>query len=191
VTEPIHEGEAILFMKVGMHASESLSDIIARKRREIADAGFSMWGYGGTTCHPLTTVQPFVAGRIGLGQVIRLCMQPMQSRHRADPVAAAEFSADGIRWQPLPDGIEVLGSRYALCIRTLEEVSWILPLDETRVVAGNSHGRAGSDYIRGHVDKACLEVTHGGLSHDPTGAKVVDIGLVAEMVEPYAVLLRN
>lgn len=191
MTEGLHEGDAILFMKVGMHAAESLADIIARKRQEIATAGFSMWGYGGTSCHPLTTVQPFAAAHVSSGQPIRLCMQRMQSRHRADPVVAAEFSADGIKWQPIPRGIEVLGSRYALCIDTLEEVEWELPLDATRVAIGNSEGRAGSTYIRGHVDKACLELASPDPRAEPPEPKVVDIGLVAAVIEPYAVLLRN
>jgi hypothetical protein len=36
-------------MKVGTHAQESLEDIIARKSKEIDDAGYAMWGYGGKT----------------------------------------------------------------------------------------------------------------------------------------------
>jgi len=110
----------------------------------------------------------------------------MASKHFADPVRAEEFSVDGIRWQPVPDGINVLGSRYALCIKNLDEVDWKLALDQTRVAIGSSRGRRGSAYIKGHVDKACLEVT-GNSGSDP----VVSIGLVAELVEPYAVFLRN
>ncbi len=186
MTQPIDEGDAILFMKVGTHAAESLADIIARKRREISAAGFAMWGYGGNTCHPATMVQPFASSHGSADRSIRLCMQPMASKHFADPVRAEEFSVDGIRWQPVPDGINVLGSRYALCIKNLDEVDWKLALDQTRVAIGSSRGRRGSAYIKGHVDKACLEVT-GNSGSDP----VVSIGLVAELVEPYAVFLRN
>lgn len=47
-------------------------------------------------------------------------------------------------------------------------------------------GRNGRDYIRGRVDKACLEYAEdeGG------GGEAVNIGLVAELIEPYAVFLR-
>ena len=53
-------GQGLLYMKVGTHAQESLEAIIARKTREIEQAGFALWGYGGSTCHPQTMVQPFV-----------------------------------------------------------------------------------------------------------------------------------
>ena len=46
-------------MKVGLHAQESIEDIVKRKQREFEDTGSIFWGYGGSTCHPLTMVQPF------------------------------------------------------------------------------------------------------------------------------------
>lgn len=180
------EGDAILFMKVGTHANEPLAEIIARKRREIDQAGYAMWGYGGNTCHPKTMVQPFATAHSQAGRPILLCMHPMESKHFADQVRAEEFSADGITWTSVPDGINVLGSRYALCIKDLEEVDSALVLGQTRVAIGNSKGKTGSTYVKGHVDKACLEIV-GGDNTDLT----VEIGLVAEIVDPYAVFLRN
>jgi hypothetical protein len=55
----IRPGAGVLYMKVGTHAGESLEDILRRKTREIEEAGYALWGYGGNTCHPLTMVQPF------------------------------------------------------------------------------------------------------------------------------------
>ncbi len=179
-------GDAILFMKVGTHANEPLDSIIERKRREIEHAGLSMWGYGGNTCHPLTMVQPFVAAHVSRHRPIRLCMQPMNSRHFADQIRAEEYSVDGVQWEAIPDAIDVLGSRYALCIRDLQAVDTRLALQDTRVAVGNSRGRSGDAYISGHVDKACLEVVGDGDEGDS-----VPIGLVAELVAPYAVFLRN
>jgi hypothetical protein len=69
----LHERDPLLYMKVGTHAQEELSEIIARKRREIDEAGFAMWGYGGNTCHPTSIVQPFA--RSASAPII-LCMQP-------------------------------------------------------------------------------------------------------------------
>ena len=57
----LQPGAGFIFMKVGVHAQETLTDIIARKQRELKDAGVSFWGYGGNTCHPTTKVQPFVS----------------------------------------------------------------------------------------------------------------------------------
>ncbi len=175
-------------MKVGTHAREPLPDIIARKRKEIEEAGFSFWGYGGGTCHPLTMVQPFAQDFVKRDGVIYLCMQSMNSQHFALPARAREYSVDGTQWQLIPEPVNVKGSRYALALGELREEEFDLPLGNTRVAIGNSQGRAGDQYIAGHVDKACLEVGPAGTD---AGGRSVKISLVARLVEPYAVLVRS
>lgn len=189
MTEIVRPGAGIVFMKVGTHAREPLADIIARKRREIDDAGYALWGYGGNTCHPLTSVQPFARDFARRDGIIYLVMQPMESKHFAIPDRAQESSADGVHWREVPAPINVRGSRYALAISSLDEDEFELPLGQTRVAVGNSLGRRGDRYIRGRVDKACLEVVDEPFEADQ--ASPVRIGLVARLVEPYAVLLRT
>jgi len=191
LTTIIQPGAGIIFMKVGTHARESLAEIIARKRAEIEQSGFGMWGYGGNTCHPRTMVQPFAEEVRKRNQPIYLCMQTMVSTHWAEPLRASEYSEDGLKWKAMPDTIDVLGSRFALVIKNLRQEDHFMPLDETRVAIGNNRGRLGSRYIQGRVDKACLEVVeHAELPSEdkPTVAK---INLVAELIEPYAVFLRD
>jgi hypothetical protein len=186
----LNAGQGLLYMKVGTHAQEPLESIIARKTKEIEQAGFALWGYGGSTCHPQTMVQPFVRSYEQRGQVIYLCMQEMDSKHFAEQIRAAEFSINGINWEPIHPAINVLGSRYALAIRNLRKEAFVLPLAKTRVALGNSAGASGARYIAGRVDKACLETTediNGASESEPR----VSIGLVAEIVTPYAVYVRN
>lgn len=180
----IQPGDNILYMKVGTHASEELSDIIGRKRAEIQAEGMAFWGYGGGTCHPSTMVRPFAMGSTG---PIVLAMQPMTSNHFAEPVRAEEYSEDGVTWMPVPPGINCKGSRYALLLDSLDEVDDVLDLSRTRVAVGPSQGRVGAKYIQGRVDKACLEVID-----EPYGDPVeVKIQLRANLIDPYAVFLRN
>ena len=176
-------------MKVGTHANEGFDQIFERKRKEIEDEGFALWGYGGNTCHPLElTVQPFARDFVRRDGVIYLCMQPMTSRHFASPARASEYSADGLIWRAIPDGINVKGSRYAMAIGDLVEEEFDLSLGNTRVAAGISSGRRGDKYISGRVDKGCLEVVDDA---DPSAPQAsVRIGLVGRLVEPYAVLVR-
>lgn len=190
MSEIIKPGAGILFMKVGTHAQESLDDIIARKRREIDDAGFALWGYGGGTCHPLTMVQPFAKSYEKKSGAIYLCMEPMESKHFAEPKRAEQQSADGINWENIPEEISVRGSRYALVIEDLRTDNLELVLTKTKVAVGNSLGRAGSRYVRGRVDKACLEVLDASAEPDAK-PEVTQIGLVARLKSPYAVFLRN
>jgi hypothetical protein len=187
--ERVEPGTGLLFMKVGTHANESLVDIIRRKRKEIDDAGHAFWGYGGNTCHPTGMVQPFVRAYEKRGSAIYLCMEPMNSNHFADPIRAEEFSIDGFEWQVIPAAINAKGSRYALVIDQIEEQEFALPLSRTEVAWGNSKGMNGDKYIRGRVDKGCLEV----IAPSPEGqdGRIATIGLVARIVKPYAVFLRN
>jgi len=192
MTEIIKPNQGILFMKVGVHANESLEDIIARKTLEIEQAGFALWGYGGNTCHPATMVQPFAQHHVSTGGKIFLCMQEMESKHFADPVRAEQYSFDGINWGKVPGAINVLGSRFALAIKDLHKESFILPLGKTKVAVGKSAGTLGNKYIAGRVDKACLDISDQiDIPSDPEESTAVQISLVAELCEPYAVFLKN
>lgn len=187
----IQPGIGILFMKVGTHAQETLEDIIARKTKEIEDAGYAMWGYGGNTCHPQTMVQPFAHSYEERGGKIYLCMQEMDSKHFAEPIRAEQFSEDGSTWKIIPPAIRVLGSRYALVIKALRREEFELPLAKTRVAVGNSQGRMGDRYISGRVDKACLEVIEAAGPLTAPGELTIHISLIADLAAPYAVYVRG
>ena len=58
------------------------------------------------------------------------------------------------------------GVANALVIKNLRKDNFDLPLDLTQVAVGNSIGSRGSNYIKGRVDKACLQVVG-----DLTGAE--------------------
>lgn len=190
MNDVIKPGAGVLYMKVGTHANEPLDAIIERKQAEIDAAGFALWGYGGNTCHPTTMVQPFARDFELRGETIHLVMHPMVSNHFAVTVRAEAMSTDGLEWTPIPDAINVLGSRYALAIAGLQPVEFALPLSQTRVAVGNSRGRRGDEYIQGRVDKAVLEVVDEPPDDAGPERAAEEIGLVAELVEPFAVFVR-
>ena len=105
----LRPGLGVLYMKVGTHAAEPLDEIIKRKTKEIEEAGFAMWGYGGNSCHPRTMVQPFARTFEQHGDRIYLCMQEMNSNNFAAQVRADEWSANGFGWHEIPPQINVLG----------------------------------------------------------------------------------
>lgn len=185
----LRPGQGFLYMKVGTHAREPLEEIIARKTMEIEKAGLAFWGYGGSTCHPETMVQPFAKSYEKRGEIIYLCMQQMDSKHFAEPLRAEEFSIDGIKWETIHPAINVKGSRYALAIKNLRVEEFHLPLAATKVAIGNSMGRSGKLYIAGRVDKACLEVSEE-MNLVEASLEKAPISLIAELVSPYAVYVR-
>jgi hypothetical protein len=189
MSDIIYPGAGVLYMKVGTHAREDLVDIIARKRREIEEVGFAMWGYGGSTCYPTSMVQPFARTFAANGRPIHLVMHKMKSKHYAEQVRAERFSIDGTSWEKIPEAINVLGSRYALLIKNLREQQDELDLGATRVAIGRNEGRLGSRYVQGQADKACLIVAEPEQVNSEH--KKVRIDLVAELVDPYAVFLSE
>jgi len=189
MSDIIQPGSGVLYMKIGTHANEDLADIIARKRKEIDDIGFAMWGYGGGTCYPTSMVQPFARSFADRGQPIHLVMHKMNSRHYAEQIRAARYSVDGANWEKIPDAINVLGSRFALMIQDLREHEDEIDLNSTRVAVGPNEGRLGSRYIQGRADKACLIVTDPERTNEES--KKIKINLVAELVDPYAVFLSE
>lgn len=181
-------GDAFIYMKVGVHAKESLADIIVRKRKEISDAGVAFWGYGGGTCHPLTAVQPFAKEVTEHGVTVRLLMEEINSRHFADQVRAEKYSADGKTWRDVPQGINARGSRYALVLESLDDINLEIDLAHTRVGVGRYKGALGFNYVRGRVDKACLFYTpDDAILGNP---RAIPLKLEARLVAPYAVLLK-
>ena len=178
-----------IFMKVGVHARESLKDILERKRKELTDAGVSFWGYGGGTCHPTTKVQPFVRQMEEAGQSVYLCMHEMISKHWAEPVRAEEYSEDGFTWKKVHPSINVRGSRYALVLESIDDADFELNLNQTKVGIGVQQGRTGVEYIQGRVDKACLTYSDKPLPATVEN-RAVKIDLTAKISKPYAVMLR-
>ncbi len=90
---PLHEGS-------GRMRKRKPVDIIERKRREIAEAGHALWGYGGSTCHPVSMVQPASAGIIiGTEGAIYLLMElhgvePL----RIFPCVQINSPINGLKW---------------------------------------------------------------------------------------------
>jgi hypothetical protein len=190
VSTILKPGAGLLFMKVGMHAQESLNDIVERKLLEIQRNGIATWGYGGSSCHPRTMVQPFAKRHAAENRPIHLVMESMKSKHDHPPVRATHWSTDKKKWEEIPEGIDALGSKFALIIGGLHVESFELPLDQTRVALGPKEGRQGSLYIKGQCDKACLEFAPDAPAPNVDRKQVKSIGLVAKLVAPYAVFLR-
>lgn len=186
----LQPGAGLLYMKVGMHAGESLDEIVERKLAEIALHGKATWGYGGSSCHPRTMVQPFAARHAEADRPIHLVMEPMLSGHDHPPIRATHWSEDNVKWDEIPEGIDALGSKFALIVGDLGVQEFDLSLDHTKVALGPKAGRRGSLYVKGQCDKACLEFAPDMPPPNEKGSPDRKIGLVATLVAPYAVFLR-
>jgi hypothetical protein len=180
--------EAFVFMKVGDHAREDFNSILDRKHQEFERTGRIFWGYGGMACHPLTQVQPFVRMQAQKYGAVYLLMEKIDSNADPDIVPATMYSEDGVNWMKIPDGIEVIGSRYALVLDEIKPGDLELSVVNYEVGIGPSRGKNASEYIEGRIDKACLVSTSKETkSVEP---KIKRITICARLLEPYAVLLK-
>jgi hypothetical protein len=176
-------------MKVGNHAGETFEQILERKNGEYRKTGRIFWGYGGTACHPLTQVQPFVRTAVEQHGTVYLLMQPIDSKADPDLLPATEYSDDGVVWKPIPKGIEVTGSRYALILDEIVPGALDLSADDFIVGVGPSRGKRAPDYLQGRIDKACL--TYSGPPEIARSKAVkTAVQFRAKLLEPYAVMLK-
>lgn len=180
--------DAFMFMKVGDHAKEDFDSILERKNQEFKRTGRIFWGYGGMSCHPLTQVQPFARMQVKKHGAIYLLMEKIDSHADPDIVPATRYSEDGVNWKTIPDGIEVIGSRYALILDEIKPGDLEICVGNYEVGIGPSRGKNASEYIQGHVDKACLVSTSKRIS--PVESKIKCIETCAKLLEPYAVILK-
>ena len=182
--------QAFIFMKVGHHSGESLESIMERKQGEIAKAGRTFWGYGGSLLHPINQVQPFAKRWIHQDEEIRMLMEPTVSK--ADPPIrpGIEFSVDRRKWEPLPSGICVTGSRYAIVLDEIQPVDLELDLGHFRVGIGPSRCRNATQYVKGRVDKGCFVEARATRDESDIPHRHVHIAWEARLVAPYAVFVR-
>jgi len=180
--------DAFVFMKVGKHAGEDFDTILQRKNLEFERTGRIFWGYGGRTCHPTRHVQPFARVTAEASGNVFFLMELIDSHADPDIVPATEYSADGVHWMPIPDGIRVTGSRYALVLDEIKPGDLEICPAELEVAVGPSRGRPASDYLRGRVDKACLKMAQARKS--PSNRETRRVDFCSHLLDPYAVLLR-
>ena len=180
--------QAFIYMKVGYHTRETLKDIIERKQREFDEAGKIFWGYGGSTVHPRTQAQPFAEEWVHKQGSIQVLMALTKSKINSKLPPAKQYSKDKEHWEPLPKGICVTGSQFALLLDEITRLDDMeLDLRQFEVGIGSRIGTNATNYLVGQTSKACL-VKAGSTYNGST--RPVLITYQARLAEPYAVMLR-
>jgi hypothetical protein len=175
---------AFIVMKVGFHAEEELDQILRRKQNEIADGSYCLWGYGGSACHPITQVQPFVKRTASL----EVLFVPTTSRPKLGTLTSTSFSEDGTQWKVIPGHCHVSASKYALVLDHIELVDEVVDLSQFEIAIGPSEGRPASGYLLGRVDKACVRRSFSAAGRVAAPHRVL---ARARLAPPYGVLLRQ
>ncbi|NIR29178.1 MAG: hypothetical protein GWN84_07650 [Gammaproteobacteria bacterium] len=115
-------------------------------------------------------------------------METIDSKHPFTEAYAKEYSIDGINWQPIPEGVTVRASRFALILDEISPGDLDIDLATYTVPIGPSEGKNAADYVAGRVDKACLQKSEAGIVHKES--RIIKAGYTARLKEPFAALLR-
>ena len=145
----------IVFMKYGTHAGETASAIIQNKVDESISFGQTFWGYGGTTCHPIKQIQPFIKRNAEIGEYTYLVLSRIDSVWNRQSQRAKFFSYNNIDWQPIPEENCIKGSKYAIICSQFLLCDLEINLSLYQVPFGNAKGRLLSSYICGMNTKGC------------------------------------
>jgi len=184
-SEIISPKEAIL-MKVGFHGIEELDAIIERKQLEIRQTGFAFWGYGGTLCHPLLAIQPFINSLFSQREKVEVLFVVTSSPFHSKGTDVSEFSIDGVNWQDMPKGIRVSSSKFALVITGLEKIDGLIDASCYEIAFGPSKGKPLASYFRGRVDKAVITLCDRRADIQT----IIPVAFRATLVSPHAILVR-
>ena len=168
----------IVFMKYGTHANESPSRIIKNKINEVDLYGHTFWGYGGTSCHPLNQVQPFIKMNFERGEKTFLLLSRIKTVWNGSSTNASFYSYNKMDWLPLPKEHIIKGSKFAIMCSSFEECNFTIDLSSYHVPIGNAKGRLLSNYIFGMNTKGCGTFA---LSDRVETEKLVQISAIAEI----------
>jgi hypothetical protein len=122
---------------------------------------------------------------------VLIIMQKMNSKHDAPPEVAKQYSDDGVNWQPIPKGIEVRGSRFALVLDELKLEEFDVDIGELEVGVGPNRGRRADQYLIGQADKGCFVYSPREVPIASEEKTIKRIGLVARVKPPFAVFVKN
>lgn len=173
----------VVVMKGGPHAGVEWTGIVEWKIADLRAAGITFWGYGGSICHPTRQVQPFARGANGN---VEVAMVPTGSDPGNAPTEAREWSADGFTWGPLPSGVRVTGSKWALVMDELAPCTDSIDLSGYTVAVGAQSGRPATQYLRHRVDKGCFSRA----AQPGPPAPPLPVVLRGHLSAPWAVFLR-
>ena len=184
---------AFIYFKIRSQAREDLPKIIDRKIDEFAkknNMDFTLFGYGGTICHPLKQVLPFINKYLSLKNRKYIIFDIVKGRATSnDKNCAKEFSEDGKMWLPIPKGICAIG-KYAFKIGEISPINLEIDLDKYSIGIGPNKGRRASDYIQNQRSRACLVL--GNIKFGKQNLKPIkpERYYVCELKAPYAVFIR-
>lgn len=168
----------IIVMKVGPHSDMSLDEIIESKNKEEIGNGVHYWGYSGVFCRP-KQVQEFCKN----SKFPKLVLIETKSSYSSSIGFINEYSEDNINYKKFKSPVQLQGAQFSFVAKNIRKYNGF-KLDDFIVVSGKNDGKPLSRHLKFKVNKCFAK--YKGNSND----KEINV-LVADLVEPYAVWLKE
>ena len=174
--------EDIIVMKVGPHSDMSLEEIIASKEKEEINNKVHYWGYSGVFCRP-KQVQDFCKDSVLNKHTPKLVLIETKNSYNSSIGYINTYSEDNINYKSFKSPVQLQGAQFSFVAKNIREYN-NFRLDDFIVVGGKNDGKVLSSHLRFKVNK-CFAKYVGNCNE-----KGIDV-LVADLVEPYAVWLKE
>lgn len=174
--------EDIIVMKVGPHSDMSLDEIIDSKNKEELLHGVHYWGYSGVFCKP-NKVQEFCKDSVNNKHTPKLVLIETKSPYNSDIGFINEYSIDNINYKKFNNPVQLQGAQYSFVTKNIRKYD-DFRLDDFVVVGGKNNNKELSKHLVFRVNK-CF-----GKYKCKSNSKNISV-LIADLVEPYAVWLRE
>lgn len=174
--------EDIIVMKVGPHSNMSLDEIIESKNKEEIGNGVHYWGYSGVFCRP-KQVQDFCKKSVLNNHSPKLVLIETKSTYSSNIGFINEYSIDNINYKKFKSPVQLQGAQFSFVAKNIRKYNQF-KLDDFTVVGGKNDGKVLSSHLKFKVNK-CFAKYVGNCKD-----KEINV-LVADLVEPYAVWLKE
>ena len=172
----------IIVMKVGPHSDMSLDEIIESKNKEEILNNVHYWGYSGVFCRP-KQVQEFCQNSVLNNHAPKLVLIETKSSYSSDIGFINEYSADNINFEKFKNPVQLQGAQFSFVTKNLRKYDKF-KLDDFVVVGGKNNDKPLSKHLVFRVNK-CFGKYVGNSNSNELNV------LIADLVEPYAVWLRE
>lgn len=172
----------IIVMKVGPHSNMSLDEIIDSKNHEEVGNGVHYWGYSGVFCRPKQT-QEFCKNSILNGNNPKIVLIETKSPYNSEIGFINEYSVDNISYKKFKSPVQLQGAQFSFVAKNIRKYNKF-KLNDFTVVGGKNDGKVLREHLKFKVNKCFAKYDK---SSDDKEISV----LIADLVEPYAVWLRE
>jgi hypothetical protein len=176
--------ENVIFMKVGLHSGMSLADIIISKQEEEKMHGVHYWGYSGVFCQP-KKVQEFCKEAKLLKQKVKLILIETKSDYEPKIGYIKVYSEDNVNFKEFTNPVQLQGVSFSFVCKNITEVNDFC-MENYNTYRWKNDGKPILEHLRFRVNKSFAT-----LSDFPTGASKKGNVLEVELVDPYAIWLRD